>query len=173
MLGAWRKSGVALDQGILHIYGHGGSRELLRGIGYEDLIHTGSVRVHEERIADKLDEVFLPLAAVVSAYSWKIGACGNGHAIARGIPNIAGHWDYPEYEMESPVREGVNALLYRRWDVDSLADVFRDCARNPARLERLYDTCELPSGFTQKDFIERYRRVYEDILADGRATLSP
>jgi len=173
VLDAWRTSGVTLDQGILHIYGQNGSRHLLRETGYEDLIRTGSVIVHEERIADKLDEVFLPLAAVVSAYSWKLGACGNGHAIARGIPNIAGHWDYPEYEKESPVREGVNALTYRRWDVDSLADVFRGCARDPGRLECLYDTCALPSGFTQKDFVRRYRRVYEEILADRHATLSP
>jgi glycosyltransferase involved in cell wall biosynthesis len=171
VLDAWRKSAVTPDHGILHIYGQDGSQDLLRTTGYEDLIRSGSVKVHEGRIADKLDEVFQPLAAVVSAYSWKIGSCGNTDAIARGVPNIAGHWDYPEYEKDTPVRDGLNALTYRRWDVDSLADVFRNCARDPAQLERLYDTCELPSGFTRKDFIERYHRVYKEILAEKRAML--
>ena len=80
--------------------------------------------------------------------------CGNAARYRERSSNIAGHWDYPEYERTSPVRDGLNAL-----DVSSLGcrftklDVFRNCARDPAQLERLYDTCELPSGFTQKDFV--------------------
>jgi len=165
VLDAWRTAAISREQGILHIYGQDGSTYLLREQGYDDLIRSGSVQIHEERIGDRLDEVFMPLAAVISAYTWKIGACGNIHAIARGIPTIAGRWDYPEFERESAVREGVNALTYRRWDMDSLAEVLRTCTHDPGRLERLYDRCELPPGFTHKDFIDRYLRVYEDVLS--------
>jgi hypothetical protein len=168
VLDAWRRSAITADQGVLHIYGQSDSTNLLRARGYDELIRSGSVRVHEERIADRLDEVFAPLAAVISAYTWKVGACGNVHSIAMGIPTIAGRWDYPEYATESPIREGINALIYRRWDAASLAEVLQTCTREPARLEALYEHCELTPGFTHKDFIDRYLRVYENVVLESR-----
>jgi hypothetical protein len=42
--------------------------------------------------------------------------------------------------------------------------VLSTCAREPARLERLYDACSLPAGWRLNDMIERYVRVYEDVL---------
>jgi glycosyltransferase involved in cell wall biosynthesis len=164
VLEAWRKSKIPRDKGVLHIYGAQGDRDLLGSTIYSDLIESGSIMVHEGRIANRLDEVFLPLAAVISGYQWKIGACGNPSATARGIPTISSRWEHTNSEKETPAREGINALLYDKWNSDSLAEVLRSCTENPTLLERLYETCEFPPGFTHKDFIERYLQVYEDVL---------
>jgi len=90
------------------------------------------------------------------------------HSIARGIPTIAGRWDYPEYATESPIREGINALTYRRQDAASLAEVLQNSTRDPTQLEVRYEHCELPPGFTHKDFINRYLGAYENILRESR-----
>jgi glycosyltransferase involved in cell wall biosynthesis len=165
VLDAWRRARVSPTQGILNIYGQDGGTDVLRRAGYADLISSGSVVVHEGRIANRLDEVFMPLAAVISCVQWENGGSGNLHAIARGVPNIATRWDYPGYEQSSILRDGINGLTFKRGDIGSLAEVIQKCVQNPSVLERMYDTCELPPGFTFNDFVRQYMEVYDEVTA--------
>jgi glycosyltransferase involved in cell wall biosynthesis len=163
VLEAWRKACIKPAQAVLNIYGQTGAVDFLRESEYRSLIDAGCVRVHEGRIANRLDEVLSQLAAVITCYMWKTGGDTYPDAIAHGVPSIVARGDDDLVESNL-IFDGINGFTFRRGDANALADVLQKCALDPERLARLYDTCSLPVGWRLNDMIERYLRVYEDVL---------
>jgi len=166
ILEAWRRAGITSSQAILHLFGQNGSSQLLKNGPYGSLIETGNVRVHEGAIADRMDEVLADLAAVIVAYQWQVGFSAVAYeVIARGVPVIAPEWrDNGGAVCEDGTVDGLNAIKYRNWDVNSLTHVLRKCCVDPSILERLYPTCDLPPAYRQEAFVQRYLEVYRKIV---------
>ena len=165
VLESWKTARIRVSDAQLVIYAQPGGEELIRRAGYGELIDNGSVLVKEGRIADKMAEALMPLAAIVTGYQWDIGMCGNATVTSYGIPTIASDWRFDGYERESFLRENSNCIFYKKWDVSSLMGKFQQLAANPTILEDIFDSFEMPAGFTHKDFIKRILSVYDDCLS--------
>jgi hypothetical protein len=164
VLQAWASAGIPSHLGQLIIYAQPGGEQLIRDKGFSQLLDSGSVVVKEGRISDKMEEALMPLAAIVTGYQWEIGICGNTTASVFGIPTIASDWRLEGSEDDTFLREGINCIYYKKWDVESLSAKFKLVIGDPQILENLFDNFDMPGGFTFDDYMSRLLSYYEEVL---------
>ncbi|GEM_PF-5927852 len=166
ILEAWRRANIRPDQAILHMFAQPGGKKYVEDSVYKKLVDKGYVQIKEGIIAEKMDEILIDISAVVVGYQMKyIGSSAAAYeAVARGIPAIAPEWKSNANDSEDGLIEGINAIKYCNFDVNSLSKTLKKCCRNPNLLERLYETCDLPAEFRKDAYIQKILKVCEDII---------